>query len=344
MRFLIGILLISNICFSQEPIIPDGDTIFLDKNWKETDLAENASYYRLTSYNETENLLTVHDFFLGSNTFQMIGYYKGKDVNRRNQHGEFTFFYVDGSIKAVYNYSNGFYNGELKKYHPNGNLSSIYYYRNGVQIDSIIKYYPNGSLKSLEYINAEFDRSDPAMQKTATLLMTYVDSSGVRQISNGNGIYREYFLNGKTKLEIEYLHGLPHGNWTRYSGKRRKKIDSRMVFKNGRFIKGVMYTNGKKDVFSSLYRQTYYPSGIKGLNKFIEENTGQCPDPIKGNISVLVTVSTHGHVSFEQIISGNVNACQLEEIKLMVKNMPDWKPAIRDGRYIEGSFTMMVTY
>jgi antitoxin component YwqK of YwqJK toxin-antitoxin module len=319
------------------------DTVFLDSKWKKTKYRELAKYYRYSSLNPADSILTVHDYFIKNDQLQMIGTYQG-ELERNNQTGEFKYFYNSGIVKAIYEYKSGLVDGNLKRFYPNGKLKSIEQYDLGVQVDTIYNFFENGHMHKTEVLNKDYSLGEPSEKYKKTRLVNSFENSGEIQVKNGNGEYTQYYLSGKIRMSIEYKEGLPHGKWIYYSG-RKNKASCKMTFKEGKFIKGEIYENGKKDIFSSLSRNAYFPEGIRGLDKFLKENTGECKEDIKDpEILIMVSVTTEGHVYFEQVISGNVSSCQLEEIQMLVKNMPKWVPAIENFKYIEASQALRIEY
>ncbi|MEO9533153.1 MAG: hypothetical protein ABJG68_09465 [Crocinitomicaceae bacterium] len=319
------------------------DTVFLDAKWKVTNYRELAKYYRHTELDPIDSILTVHDYFIENNQLQMIGTYHG-ELDRNNQTGEFKYFYSSGIIKAIYQYKAGLVNGDLKRFYPNGKLKSIEQFDLGVQIDTIYNFFDNGKLHKTEVLNSQHDKSDPSKKYMRTKLINSYDINGEQQVDNGNGEYSEYYLSGKKRMSIEYENGFPHGKWIYYSG-RKNKASCKMTFKEGKFIKGEIFENGKKDIFSSLSRKAYFPEGIRGLDKYLKDNIGGCRDDILDKeILIMVSVTTEGHVYFEQVISGNVSPCQLEEIQMLVRNMPKWIPAIENCKYIEANQAIRIQY
>lgn len=292
--------------------------------------------------NPSDSMLTVHDFYLSTGNKQMIGTYI-KEMSPANQHGVFQYFYSNGNTKAIYDYRYGIIHGELKRYYQNGNLKSLERFDLGTKIDTSWIYHENGQLNKVMVVNPEFSVENPSDKFKKSILIHSFSSSGEHYVKNGKGVHREFFLSGKPKTEITYENGFPHGKWIKYSG-LKNKVSCEMTFKNGRFIKGEMYDNGKKDIFSSLTRKAYFPTGVQGLEMFIDEFTGSCEGGYKNEVIVLLNISTQGLVTYEQIISGNVSNCQYEEVQNLIRNMPSWKPAVVDGRYVEGSTTIKINF
>ncbi|UKN02206.1 hypothetical protein K6119_01575 [Paracrocinitomix mangrovi] len=337
--FTILFLLTFKLSFTQAAT-RESDTLYLDQHWVVTQKDE-ATYYRKTKF-RPDSLLEVKDYYVSTNNLQMLGYYKGK-MNDANRMGKFLFYYEDGTLSASYDFQYGIAHGEIRKYYENGNLKSIQRYDLGAQIDTSWEYYSNGQIHTIQVENDEYlDKNPSDKYKKRRLIMAYSVDGGI-QVKDGNGIKRDYFLSGKVKSVINFQNGFPHGKWVNYTGRKKKK-QSILHFKDGRFIKGEIYRKGKNDIFSSLSRGAHYPSGFSDLKKYIKTTTGFCKEGFKNEVEVMIHVSASGEVSFEQIIAGNVSPCQLEEIQQMVKNMPAWTPAINEGEYVDGSETFIVRY
>ncbi|MCB9224093.1 MAG: hypothetical protein H6582_07965 [Crocinitomicaceae bacterium] len=328
--------------YAQEHQAASPDTIFLDVSWNITQYRELAKYYRETYYNSEDSLLTVHDYYLSSGRKQMVGDYL-KTLRPENRHGKFQYFYENGELKATYDFYYGILHGEIRQYYGNGQLRSIERYDFGTRIDTTWSYFSNGQIHKIQVQNKDFSPKNPSDKFKKTRLIYAYGKDGEPQVLSGEGTYIEYFLSGKKKVEIEYEDGFPNGKWIRYTGVK-KKVASEMTFKHGTFIKGEIYENKKKDIFSSLNRKAYFPTGIKGLDKFIDDHVGGCTDGFKNEVIVLLSVSTDGIVFLDQIITGNVSPCQLEEIQNLIRNMPPWVPAVADGVYVEGSQSIRIPY
>ncbi|MBD3638491.1 MAG: hypothetical protein HUJ25_14155 [Crocinitomicaceae bacterium] len=342
MKYFIYILILIPAFGIAQQHAASPDTIFLDSEWNITKYRENATYYRQMYRGNTDSTLLVHDYYMSTGNLQMIGTYI-HSMKPANQHGKFHYYYENGNLKAVYDYYLGIIHGELHRYYKSGSIQSIEQFNMGTKVDTTWTYFENGQLHKLMILNKDFSEENPSDKFSKQLLIQAYSEEGEVQVMDGKGEYREYFLSGRLKSKIQYENGLPHGKWIKYSG-HKKKISCKMMFKRGRFIKGEMYDNGKKDVFSSLERQAYFPTGMRGLEDFLDHHVGRCKDGFKNEVIILVNISTTGKVTLEQIISGNVNACQYEEIQVLVNNMPRWVPAVFDGNYVEGSKSITINF
>lgn len=325
---------------SQQAAEPD--TIFLDAGWKVTQHRELAKYFRHIYKGGQDSTIIVHDFYLSNGNIQMIGTYH-QEMKPANQNGRFQYFYPTGTLKAMYDYKWGIIHGELKRYYRNGQLKSVEQFDMGTKVDTTWLYYDNGQLHKLLIENLDYSSTNPSNKFSKQFLIESYSRTGEKQVEDGSGTDKEYFLSGKVKTSIEYANGLPHGKWIKYSGRKKKK-SCVMTFKHGTFIKGEMFENGHKDVFSSLQRKAYFPTGDQGLEKFIHQHIGNCTNGFENEVIVLLTISTTGKVKLEQIISGNVNACQHEEINVLISNMPLWVPAVFDGEYVEGNASITIDF
>ena len=74
----------------------------------------------------------------------------GKKNSKDKSVGEWKYYYSDGGLRAIGNYSNGVLVGEWKWYHDNGAISSIGNYSNGYQVGEYKRYQANGELREVE--------------------------------------------------------------------------------------------------------------------------------------------------------------------------------------------------
>lgn len=342
MRWGLFIVLFSQLSFGQDAPFSDLDTIFLDENWVKTEKRSEAVYYRSIRFSESDTILRIEDYYIETHSLQMTGIYV-YEMKSNNQHGPFVFFYMNGNTKAKYHFVMGKIHGKVYKYFENGNPQSVETYANGWRRDTIQSWYENGNPKMVQVINPAFDKREKEEAKKEMILVSAWDEDGNQQVSNGTGRYILYGIKGRKELQIDYSDGFPHGEWIRYvPGK--KKVACKMTFKAGRFIKGILFETGKKDIFASLYRPPRYPQGIKALDAFVKRHTGKCEYQIANDVQVILNISKEGKAEFEQIIEGDVSPCQLDEIYELVDVMPNWIPAIKDGYYTESSQVIRINF
>lgn len=325
--------------FAQD--FPIRDTIFLDNNWTETLERSKAEYYRGTLYRQEDSTYLVHDYYLETFSIQMIGVYKYK-VKNSNQIGEFNYYYKNGNVRATYNYKKGKFNGTSTRYYNNGNKQSIENYKNGFLSDTLKYFYESGKIREIKFANTNYNPENFAESEKEFQLISFWDENGNQQIKDGNGTRIDYFENGKKRLNIEYVNGFPHGEWIQY--KEKKGIVSKMNFKNGIFISGLMYPKRNKDIFATLYRIPRFPNGIKALDEFVSKQIHKCKESFKQEILIMINISENGEASFDQIISGDYSHCQYEELVELVRHMPKWIPAVRYGVYVESTFVVRINY
>ncbi len=333
------ILLLPHSVSAQELVITD--TIFLNKDWYETKSRAEANYYRGAWYTAEDSTWLVHDFYLETFTIQMIGVYK-KSIKPYNQIGEFRYYYKNGNVRAYYNYRDGKMHGTSILYYENGNPEIRQKFDSGKMVDTIYTYYKDGKPKEIKYINPDFDPDISAEAEKEFKLISYWDAEGKQQIQNGNGTKIEYYANGVKRVSIEYTNGFPNGEWTQYAD--NKKVISKMTFKNGKFISGLMYPKRKKDIFATLYREPRYIGGVKAIDDLVSKNTGKCKEAFDEEVKIMIVIDETGQAEFDQILSGDVSHCQFEELEELVKKMPKWTPAIRYGRYVESTYVIRVPY
>lgn len=108
------------------------DTIFYDKKWKEIDDISEASFYRLTTFDEKKELYLIEDFYI-SGAIQMKGY--KKDLAEKKHEGEVIYYHKNGSISQTKIYKEGKAVGKWKSYSKKGKIKIEKTYKNGAFIE-----------------------------------------------------------------------------------------------------------------------------------------------------------------------------------------------------------------
>ena len=150
------------------------------------------------------------------------------------ENGESIAYYKDGKLLGKSIYRNGKINGEVIEFHNTGKLMFKGTQIDGNLVGTATHYYDNGKPERELYY-----------KDSKVLLVNYWDSSGVQNISNGNGIikFQDYFDKDKngndTSLNILvvgiYKDSLHNGLWKYYSLVDNKLVLER-IFNNDKII------------------------------------------------------------------------------------------------------------
>lgn len=102
-----------------------------------------------------------------------------------------------------------------------------------------------------------------------------------------------------------------------------------------------------KKVWTFVSQLPVFPGGEDGLKNFIKNNlkypTLAKEKGIEGRVIVTFVVNIDGSVSDIEILRDLGNGCSDAAIA-MVKQMPLWKPAIRDGVAVRFQYNLPVTF
>jgi|GEM_PF-5001682 len=116
-------------------------TKYFDKYWDET-TESNAMFYR--HYEYKEGLYHVADYYM-SDKLQMVGTFK--NLEKSINHGQFIYYYPDGSKQEECTFLNDEYDGEVKEYFiGNNQISAVKHYKKGVKDGEWICYHKNGQI------------------------------------------------------------------------------------------------------------------------------------------------------------------------------------------------------
>lgn len=90
-----------------------------------------------------------------------------------------------------------------------------------------------------------------------------------------------------------------------------------------------------------------YPGGDEAMKKYLAENT-KYPEParqndIEGIVNVSFTVNADGSVGSIKIVRMIDPDLEQEAIRL-VKNMPAWTPAEKDGKPVDSTVTVAIPF
>lgn len=121
------------------------DTTYFDKSWQRT-IKDSAIYYRLITIDSTG--YRFDDHYLNGK-LQMTGYSLSKDSLFKN--GLFRYYNEDGIMVLGGNYTKDIRTGRWSFFYPDGHLYYVYNYSYGGLLDGEAKYYfKNGKVKRSE--------------------------------------------------------------------------------------------------------------------------------------------------------------------------------------------------
>ena len=154
-----------------------------------------------------------------------------------NYEGDFQTWYENGNEKDSCYYLNGAKNGLSKKWHKSGILHIKENFKNG-QINGKKEIWNEQGIKVFEgtYLNGKkngfrkrwFDNGQIHFQEN--YILNEEDS-----LSYKHGLSTSWFSNGVKRSEGEYRMGIKNGMF--YSWKENGKLESKKVFKYGKFVK-----------------------------------------------------------------------------------------------------------
>lgn len=111
-------------------------------------------------------------------------------------------------------------------------------------------------------------------------------------------------------------------------------------------------TNAQKDIVgsdTSAYKETMpeYPGGEGALMAFFKENI-QYPEnafenKIEGNVKISFVISRDGSLRDFKVVNGLGYGCDEEAIRV-AKLMPNWKPAMQNGKAVPVQFTLPIKF
>ena len=85
--------------------------------------------------------------------------------------------------------------------------------------------------------------------------------------------------------------------------------------------------------------------GKKKLNMYFKENMKwkQGQFTVEGKVYISFIVSKNGNINQVKIIRSLCSTCDIEAIRL-IKNMPNWIPAKKNGKYIQSEIILSVDF
>lgn len=307
-KILLLLLTTHSIVFAQ-------DTLYFDLKGEQV-FNEDYFFYSL----ESELSFSQYE---GKEVFSLPRYYKNGELYREGT-----------SIK------DGIFHGQFSFYYNNGSLNSQGVYRDGEKVGKWTYWYPNGQEKhSLEYFADDDGNS-------LVKYLSYYDSTGKQQVINGNGLF-EHYNDSSILVEAGYVReSVKVGEWEGWyeNGKPYYKEG----YKNGKLILGESYDDkGQiykyKDVYISGFPEGGYEEFYAYVQRSMRYPVKARRKGIQGKVYVKFIVNEQGELTDLEIIKGISGGCD-EEVLRIIRQAKPWKPCLKRGQEEEQKVILPVTF
>lgn len=164
-----------------------------------------------------------------------------------------------------------------------------------------------------------------------------------KAMTTKQGPFEWYYPNGKVKTKVMYMNGRPADEAFEYY--ENGQIDIYTRYDNsGRQVEQKYY---KPDGSESIFTQAEYPGGMAEMYRFIGANMKYSralrKRGIEGKVFVSFNVGTNGNL-YGIVILGAPHESMAAEAVRVVKSMPDWKPAERDGVKVDSKYNLPINF
>ena len=100
-------------------------------------------------------------------------------------------------------------------------------------------------------------------------------------------------------------------------------------------------------IYEIVDKVPQFPGGDKAMMEFIVKNLiypqEAIEERIQGNVHVRLSIDTEGKVSFDRVL-GKPNKYLQEEAVRVIKLMPNWIPAERDGKKVSSYYIIPIRF
>ena len=268
---------------------------------------------------------------------EKASYFRVAAVDKDNMlNGPAEYFYLNNedyarNLYAKGNYENNVRTGKWEWWYANGLPAEIGYFEKKTSPDkqqNVIK------LKAEEYTYK---------------IESYWDSTGVQQVTNGNGKV-QYVENGITTGKGSYQNGVKHGEWegTYQIPDTDESIPFTEQYTAGELISGVSYDKaGKPYSYKVLEILPEPKGGMNGLMRYLMQSlrypTQARRKGIEGKVMVQFYVNKDGSLSGIELMQGIGGGCDEEALRV-VKGFPKWTPAVHRGQEVRVRMSLPIVF
>ncbi len=303
-KICIGILLISNIVFSQENL---DKKIYLDSTFVET-TSDNYKYFRIVeSYFKTKDKYIVKDYYK-SGIVQMTGVYIDNEGLIKD--GEFSYFYENGNKKSNVMYAKNKVIGKYETWYIDGKPKEIGYH-------TVI------SEKEVKYTMTDF-----------------WDKNNNQTVINGNGNFEDEIEIEKAKGK--FVNGQKDGTWTGYS--KNFKIDYTESYVLGKLINGKSTDiNGQTYNYDVVELKPEPKKGINDFYKFVGKKF-IVPEikGLTGKLILKFVIEKDGSISDITVVKSIGYGADEEGIRVL-KKYSNWNPGKVRGINVRCTYQLPIS-
>ncbi len=193
------------------------DKAYFNKEWLLTSI-DSAIYYRISGFNDSvpEYDGVVIDYYLKTDSIQMVGYYKNGYRN-----GEFKFFFPNGKERLIINYLNNERTGFWKEFYDNGNVKIELKYEDDNELLIQLNNEDGNTLIKKNKVDYEFNETEPPRR--------------IWEVP--------YPIIITKRIKGKLVNDIRNGKWVVYYNNVEV---STLIYKNGNLIDGYLLVNSQK--------------------------------------------------------------------------------------------------
>lgn len=329
--------------FVANDLLAQSDTIFYDEKWIEIENRDNASFYSIKEINQKENLYIKKDFFI-SGEKQKVGYFSDSLFVMKT--GTWVSYYKNGNEEEKGIYKESKKNGYWLVWHQNGEIKNKGSYLEGEKNGIWTSYYDNNVKKE----NSSFEDGKE-------YILSRWNKDGTIQIENGNGIYTEYFDNGKVQSTGKIINEIKDSVWNTYD--ELGTLENEELYDKGKFINGTSFKDGKEYPYTIKETKPYTKNCGEIENnddrdfctmRVIQMHSMNIDYPmeaaykkIQGKVYASFVIDKDGKVTDVKIIRG-VHKILDDEVVEHIKKLPDFIPGEQRGIPVNVKYSIPIIF
>jgi antitoxin component YwqK of YwqJK toxin-antitoxin module len=276
-------------------------------NWK-WEACEKKDARFATIITPTDSGFLRKDYFWATGTLQMSGHYK--DIDNKTGHGDFKFFYTNGSPLQTGRYINGKKTGTWLSYHYNGMMSDSTTYDKGDITGISLGWHPNGMLKDSGEVKENGVRVSARWFDNGNL-----SYAGMYQYEKAQGKWKYYHRNGQVSAEEWYDEGV-------LTDKKYYAEDGSLQADTTNRDRDAVFKSGSADWVKFISSKASFPFGYELVNANVV------------TVVVAATINEEGEVEDEYLWIP-VHPAFDKVVLNTVKKSPKWQPAISHNRRVK---------